>query len=52
MDANSYLIANLQVGEIHESGIEDNSLGVADFGDRLGYDVILCFTPKQRNGYS
>jgi hypothetical protein len=49
MDANSNLIANLQVGEVHESGIEDNALGVADPGDGLGHDVILCFTEARVN---
>ena len=31
------LIANFDVGEIHERGIEDDALGIANLGDGLGH---------------
>lgn len=46
MNGDVDLIADFNPGEIHQSGIEDDALGVSDLADGLGHDVILCFTKQ------
>jgi len=41
------LVSNFDASEIHERGIEDDALGIADLADGLGHGVILCFTSTQ-----
>src|SRR5206468_9601673 len=44
MKGNADLVSNFQAGEIHECGVENDTLGIADLGYCFGHDVILCFT--------
>ena len=44
MDRHVYFVADLDPREIHERRIKDDALGISDFRNRLGHDVILCFT--------
>src|SRR5439155_23685734 len=39
-----YLIAGLEVCQLHQGGIKNDALRVTHFADRLNHDVILCFT--------
>ena len=41
------LVSNFDASEIHERGIEDDALGIANLADGLGHGVILCFTSTQ-----
>ena len=44
VDSDCELITHLNPSEIHEGRVKNDSVGIADFGDRLGHGVILCFT--------
>src|SRR6202007_831986 len=37
-------IADAKAGEVEQSGVEDNSLGISDFRNGFRHHVILCFT--------
>ena len=43
------LIADFDPGEVHQRGIKDDALGISDFGNGFGHDVILCFTQIARS---
>ena len=45
MNGDGDLVAYLQSREIHQGGIKNDPLGIADFRYHLGHNVILCFTP-------
>ena len=47
MNGNVHFVSNFDTREVHQSGVEDDPLGVADLGDGLCHDVILCFTERQ-----
>jgi hypothetical protein len=40
------------VGEIHEGGVEDDTLRVSNFGDCFNHNVILCITCSASSGHS
>lgn len=48
VDGHVYFVADLDAGEVHQRSIEDDALGISELRNRLGHDVILCFTNLAR----
>jgi len=44
MNLHVQFVSSLQVCQVHQRGVEDDALRVADFGDRFDHGVKLCFT--------
>jgi hypothetical protein len=51
VDLHIHLIARLQMRQVHQRGIEDQSLRIPDLGDRFDYYVKLCFTENPVNSW-
>jgi hypothetical protein len=45
MDRHIDLIADFDAGQIHQSSVKDDALGISHLRNGLGHGVILCFTP-------